>query len=130
MLNFFRGRIFGGKVLKALEANLRSILGDTDAEECLGAFATVTLNSDIPKDFVENMRLRGFSVNDTALAYFDASVTALKKVQPSTGFDPDVDALLRRMERAIDHMFLDFKGMIVPRNGTAGPKMAEFTKEI
>jgi hypothetical protein len=128
MIGFIKTRMFRGKVLLRLERQLIAILGKKDGEEALGAFATTILNSDIPKEFLEQLRLRNVTVEDASLAYFDASITAMKRVLPES-VDPEVLRLIERMELGLDKMFLSNPGLVVPRNGSAGPMMADFTKE-
>ena len=129
MLGFIKARIYREKVFKRMETQLTSALGEDHGQEAFSAFATIILNSDIPKDLLEQLRKRKFTVEDAAVAYFDASISAMKKVLPKPA-SQDVTDMMARMETGLDKMFLDCPGMVVPRNGSAGPMMADFTKEL
>ena len=103
-------------------------LDKKDGGEATGAFATTALKSDIGPYFLERLRRSGLSVTDAAIAYFDAAITAMKKASPAKA-DGDLTRLLSNMEMGLDRMFLANPGKVVPRNGKAGPRLAEFTDE-
>ena len=94
----------------------------------MGAFATAALNSDIPKDFCETLRRNGLDVHDAAVSYFDATITAIKRGTPHN-VSNDVAGLIATMEVGLDRMFLSRPGLLIPRNGSVGASMTDFTMD-
>ena len=132
MLDFLKTRAFEKKVVSTVVNYLTELHGKEAGGECAGMFATAILKSkevgDFPQDFLERLRKDGFSIDDAALSYLDASVSVIKKVLKSES-SPDIELVVSRMEKAIDDFFLMKRTRVVPRNGSAGPKMAEFSAD-
>ncbi len=78
---------------------------------------------------MDRFRKSGFTVDDAATAFYDASITAIKNLAKNLDQHPDVELVVKNMEVALDQMFLANPGMVVPRNGSAGPMMSDFTKD-
>ncbi|WP_174278933.1 hypothetical protein [Sphingomonas bacterium] len=128
MFEFLRARSFRLKVLRHIEQQMLLHLGREDGGEAVGAFATAAHKSDIGPFFLERLRRSGLTATDAATAYFDAAITSIIRVLPQNA-DDDLKRLLGNMEAGLDRMFLGNPGMVVPRNGKAGPSLAEFTDE-
>lgn len=132
MFDFFRKRLFQRDVIETIKERLLTIHGEEIGGECIGAFATAIINAqrigDMPKDLLDQLRKSGLSVSDAATAFFDASITAIKRAIGGKEISADIQRLIGNMESALDRMFLDNPGIVVPRNGAAGPALEEWTK--
>lgn len=131
MFEFFRKRLFQSDVIETIKSQLLVIHGEEMGGECVGAFATAILNAqqigDMPKDLLDQLRESGLSVSDAAIAFFDASITAIKRATRDQEIPADIQRLIANMESALDRMFLKNPGKIAPRNGAAGPALKEWT---
>jgi hypothetical protein len=134
MIDYFKRRKFEHLVLRTVERRLMEIHGEAMGGECMGFFATSILKAqevgDIPADLTNRFRKNGFSVQEAALALFDTSITSLKTLTSSVEVGEDVARVMLAMDQAVDRICLDDPGMVVPVNGTAGPMMANFTKDV
>ncbi|HEU4961757.1 MAG TPA: hypothetical protein VFT56_15300 [Sphingomonas sp.] len=128
MFDALKDRAYQRQVIEYLESQMAEHLGAEVGAECVSACAAAALNSDMPDDLVAQFRQQGLSVSDGAVAFFDASITAIKRVLPAQPSE-DLAALLKNMEVGLDRMFLANPNLVVPRNGTAGPMMADFTTD-
>jgi hypothetical protein len=129
MFGGIKRRAYREKVLGHIDRELERHLGKAGGEECLAAFITAVQKSDMPPDLLEQFRQAGLTVSEAAVAYFDASITATKRVLPSSP-SAEVERLLANMEDGLDKMFLAAPSKIVPRNGKSGEAMASFTKDF
>ncbi len=135
MFDLIRGKIFEKKVVDKIQLELISLLGKERGEASFGLFAiAITKAQDhdhMPRDMIRRLRKSGLNVNDAAISYLDASVTACKRTRNKGGnFSADLDAIVADMERGIDHMFLANPSVkILPRNGHVGDSMSEFASE-
>lgn len=127
MIKLIQNRLFRERVLKNLEAQSVALLDKAVGTECFATFVTIALESDIPKNFCDVMRSRKLSVHDASIAYLDASISAVKKVGSDDEKDRDIARIVANMEIWLDAMFLNEPGLVIPRNGFAGPKFASFT---
>ena len=132
MIGWYQKRKFESDILETFQRRLVEIHGSDFGGECAGCCATVILNArdygEIPPDLIDEYRKSGLSVEEAALAFVDLSITLMKRFAPNALEDPDVIRVVQGLEKAVDKMFLDRPGMIVPENGTAGPMMHPFTK--
>jgi hypothetical protein len=132
MIGSYQKRKFEADVLETFEKRLLEIHGLEFGGECAGCCATVILNAreygQIPEDLIDEYRKSGLSVDEAALAFVDLSISLMKRFAPNALEEPEVIRVLEGLEKAVDKMFLDKPGMIVPENGTAGPLMHPFTK--
>ena len=135
MFDRLRGKFYDKQVLEIIEQELVSLLGKKRGEECTGMFAMAILKAQefdrLPTDMLSTFRKEGLSVREAAMAYLDASVTAIKRVLHKAGrSSADIDAVISGMESAIDHLFLTGPSMrILPRNGSAGENLADFGED-
>jgi len=134
MIDHFKRRRFEHGVLQRVEQDLLEIHGRELGGDCIGFFVTGIQKAQeldgFPKDYVDQLRKRGVAEPDAALAFLDASVTALKRLLDGKDGTEDVERIIAAMENAIDNIFLRNQGMIVPRNGTAGPMMDGFATDM
>lgn len=135
MFGRIKEKYFEKQVLNTIQRELINLLGKERGEESIGMFATAILNSqehdNMPRDLLAQLRKSGLNVNEVAVAYLDAAVTACKRVlQKAGGSSPDIDAVIADMERGIDHMFLAKPSTrILPRNGKVGKGLSEFAHD-
>ena len=134
MIDFVKRRLYERDVLGKIENDLIEIHGQGLGGECLGMFATCILKAQeldgFPDDYANQLRKRGVSEADAALAMLDASVTVLKRMTNGKELGDEISRVVFAMEQAIDKIFVRNQGMIVPRNGTFGPMMDGFAKDM
>jgi hypothetical protein len=134
MISFLKRRVYERDVLRRIENDLMEIHGRELGGECLGMFATTILKAQeldgFPKDYANQLRERGVSEPDAALAMLDASITALKRMTSGVDLGDEITRVVEAMEGAVDKIFARNQGMIVPRNGKFGPMMDGFAKDL
>lgn len=123
------GKPFHDAVMRHLDAQILAIHGKDVGEECMSAFAATVLTKNMLPMLLRDLNQEKFTAEDAAIGYFDAAISAIKAAIPAGSADPEVSALVARMEHGLDRMFTDNPGPLVPWNGKAGPMMAEWTKE-
>ena len=105
-----------------------------DAVEAYKAFRTTVQRSEqmnrMPSDLVEKFRKAGLSAHEAAMSHLDASVTEVKAWAVEVGMRPEIQKVVALIENCIDKMFLAQPTSIVPRNGSVGPELSEFTSDF
>lgn len=133
MLRFFKKLTFEDKVRSRIANSFKRDVGNDVGATLFYVFEAMVERAQneagMPQDFLQQIENSGMSDNAGAIALLDASITGAKKLI-SAGLAPeDLNSTVFVMERTLDRLFLDHPSEVVPRNGTAGPSMNDFTQD-
>ena len=134
MFDRIKGKRFERRVVDTIERELIALLGKERGEASVGLFAHAISKAqefdDMPRDLMAQLRKTGLNIDEAAVAYLDASVTACKRTRKRAGrLSAELEAIISDMESGIDHMFLAKpSARILPRNGKVGDSLSEFAE--